>query len=581
MKRRNFLQAASLLSALITHAGSSFASAVLRYARPGSTGWPGASDWDGLRQAVGGRLIKLESPWSGSGPQQDSLKNPYYLRDQPALTQSLGWANAWSSAPSAYAVACESSADVAAAVLFARKHHLRLVVKGGGHSYQGTSSAPDSLLIWTRNMEKTALHEAFVAAGCTGQQAPATAVTIEAGAIWMHAYNAVTTQGGRYVQGGGCATVGVAGLIQSGGFGSHSKRYGLAAASLLEAEVVTADGAVRTVNPCSHPELFWALKGGGGGSFGVVTKVTLRTHELPASFGVAILRIKAASDEAYRRLIARFVAFYAQQLLNPHWGEQAVFRSDNVLALNLSFQGLSKEEAQAVWQPFLDWLAQSPQEYQLQAGPVILDIPARLMWNPKVLKSIPGAVKADSRPGAPDENVFWTDGEKEAGKFISGYQSAWVPATLLAPEQQGRLTDALYASSRQWEMALHFNKGLAGAPEEARQAARDTATNPLMVDAFALAICAAEQQRVHPELKEHRPDMELARKEAAAIERAMAALKAVIPLHGAYVSESDYFEKNWQRAYWGDNYPRLLAAKRQYDPHGLFNVHHGVGSELL
>ena len=137
MKRRNFLKAAGLLSALITHAGSSFASAVLRYARPGSAGWPSASDWDGLRQAVDGRLIKLESPWSGSGPQQDSLKNPYYLRDQPALTQSLGWANAWSSAPSAYAVACESSADVAAAVLFARKHHLRLVVKGGGAQLPG------------------------------------------------------------------------------------------------------------------------------------------------------------------------------------------------------------------------------------------------------------------------------------------------------------------------------------------------------------------------------------------------------------------------------------------------------------
>jgi hypothetical protein len=73
-------------------------------------------------------------------------------------------------------------------------------------------------------------------------------------------------------------------LIQSGGFGSYSKHYGLAAAGLLEAEVVTADGQIRVANACTNPDLFWALKGGGGGSFGVVSKVTLRVHDLPEFF---------------------------------------------------------------------------------------------------------------------------------------------------------------------------------------------------------------------------------------------------------------------------------------------------------
>ncbi len=97
----------------------------------------------------------------------------------------------------------------------------------------------------------------------------------------MQAYEAVTTKAGQYVQGGGCTTVGVAGLIQSGGFGSFSKHYGMAAAGLLEAEVVTADGKIRIANACTNPDLFWALKGGGGGSFGAVSKVTLRLRELP------------------------------------------------------------------------------------------------------------------------------------------------------------------------------------------------------------------------------------------------------------------------------------------------------------
>jgi len=76
------------------------------------------------------------------------------------------------------------------------------------------------------------------------------------------------------VQGGGCGTVGVAGLIQGGGFGTYSKNFGTAAASVLQAEVVTSDGAVRIANACTHPDLFWALKGGGGGTFGVGLKPT-------------------------------------------------------------------------------------------------------------------------------------------------------------------------------------------------------------------------------------------------------------------------------------------------------------------
>ena len=138
----------------------------------------------------------------------------------------------------------------------------------------------------------------------------------------MHTYNAVTTKGGRYVQGGGCTTVGVAGLIQSGGFGSFSKNFGRPRRDCWKRRSSPPTARSRIANACTNPDLFWALKGGGGGSFGVVTRLTLRTHELPEFFGGVFATIKASSDAAFRRLIGRFVGFYADNLFNPHWGEQ-------------------------------------------------------------------------------------------------------------------------------------------------------------------------------------------------------------------------------------------------------------------
>ncbi len=277
--------------------------------RPSDPGWPSAEAWAALKQRVGGRLIPVPSVLAPCRTAPDmpdcaarlkDLENPYFIADQPGGTQTSGWLDAWTAAPSVWAVEAANASDVAAAVEFARRHDLRLVVKGGGHSYQGTSNAPDSLLVWTRGMHAITLHDAFVPAGGRGEPRPA--VTVGAGVRWLEAYDAVTTRAGRYVQGGGCATVGVAGLVQSGGFGSFSKRFGTAASSLIEAEIVTADGQIRIANAHTHPDLHWGLKGGGGGSLGIVTRVTLATHDLPEQFGWAEGKIRAKSDAAFRRL---------------------------------------------------------------------------------------------------------------------------------------------------------------------------------------------------------------------------------------------------------------------------------------
>ncbi|QEE23618.1 FAD-binding oxidoreductase [Rhodanobacter glycinis] len=590
MKRRDLLKAAATLPLLpllmrsgtaLAHGAGTLATALRSRVRPGQTGWPATAEWERLKRDVGGRLLKLEPPFAqgAASPALKQLANPFAVGDNPALTLTSGWADAWTSQPSSYAVAAENTADVVAAVNFAREHHLRLVVKGGGHSYQGTSDAPDSLLVWTRHMNKIALHDAFVPHGCVGHMSPQAAVSVETGAMWIDAYNAVTTHGGRYVQGGGCTTVGVAGLVQSGGFGSFSKNWGTAASNLLEAEVVTADGQVRIANARTNPELFWGLKGGGGGSLGVVTRMTLRTFELPEFFGGMGLIIKADSDTAYRALIAEAVDFYRRALFNPHWGEQMKFYGGDTLDISMMFQGLSKQQAEQTWAPFVDWV-HARKNYRITKPFQALAAPAQHLWDAEFLrKYAPNIIVSDDRPNAPRDHFVWAGDRDQAGWFIQGYQSAWLPASLLQPGQQTPLVNALFEAAQHQGVSLHFNKGLAGAPADAIARARDTATHPQVLDAFALAISASGGDPAFPGMPGTKPDLAMARRMAAAVEKTMDALRVVAPDAGSYVSESDYFLHDWQQGFWGSNYPRLAAAKRKYDPDGLFFVHHGVGSE--
>jgi FAD/FMN-containing dehydrogenase len=288
----------------------------------------------------------------------------------------------------------------------------------------------------------------------------------------------------------------------------------------------------------------------------------------------------AKSDEAFRALIARLMLHYRDHLFDPHWGESIRLSSDNMLHISMVVQGLDQAGAEAAWAPFVEWVKSAPDDYSIESPIGVLVIPAQRIWDVDFLNAqVPGVFGRDDRPGAPSANAFWAGDQEQAGQFLHGYRSAWLPASLLGADQLDRLADALFACSRKWGFALHFNKGLAGAPAAEIAAARDTATNPDVLDAFALAIIASEGPPAFRAIAGHEPDLAMARDERRRIDLAMAELLAVAPGRGSYLSESDYFEPDWQRSFWGPNYPRLAAVKRRYDPQGLFFVHHGVGSE--
>lgn len=559
-----------------------------QYCLPNQSCWPTKAQWDELNKQVNGHLRQGYSPLSPCIQDAKStacqkvlnkLKNPYFIESQAGATQSNGWVDAWQSAVSPYVIAVENAQEIAAAINFARKHRIKLVVKGTGHDYLGRSNAPSSLLIWTHKLRKVTIHDHFIPQGCPQTYTPITAVTIAAGTRWLEAYKKVTTQNSRYVQGGGCVTVGAAGgFIQGGGFGSFSKKFGTGAAGVLEAEIITADGIIRTVNACQNQDLFWALKGGGGGTYGIVSKITLQTHELPALFGKVKGTITAKSDAAYAKLIHYFIHFYRLNLNNEHWGEQISLAPNNKMNFSLVFVGLNKAEVDKLWHPFFSWLTKKPEQYQFHFNSTTR--PAKHYWDfDYLLANIPDAIMMNQEKNRSVGEFWWASDQSEVSIYINYFLSMYLPFKLFAKENSAQFAKTLFDASRFTEIVLHFNKGLSGASSDALAHQKNTAMNPEVLDAAALVIISGGQQNTYAHIASHQPDLIKAKEAIKQARKAMELLHALSPGSGTYPNEADYFIKNWQLALWGSNYPKLLQIKHKYDPQNLFTCHHCVGSE--
>ncbi|WP_245687654.1 FAD-binding oxidoreductase, partial [Streptacidiphilus griseoplanus] len=155
--------------------------------------------------------------------------------------------------------------DVATCLAFARRYRVPVAVRSGGHSYAGWSTTSGLLIDVSRLSTVSASRGA---------------ASVGSGARLVDVYAGLAAHGST-VPAGSCPTVGVAGLTLGGGVGVTSRAYGLTSDNLTAAQIVTADGRIRTVDAKHDADLFWALRGGGGGNFGVVTRFDFRTHPAP------------------------------------------------------------------------------------------------------------------------------------------------------------------------------------------------------------------------------------------------------------------------------------------------------------
>jgi FAD/FMN-containing dehydrogenase len=183
-------------------------------------------------------------------------------------------------------VRCRTTSDVVAALAFARRAGLEVSVRGGGHNVAGRAVTDGGIMISLADMKEVSVDPVRAT------------VTAQGGVTWAE-LNAAAGAYSLAVTGGVVSTTGIAGLTLGGGLGWLMAKHGLAADNLLGVELVTAAGDVLDVDAVSHPDLFWALRGGGG-NFGVATSFSYRLHQVGMVTGGLIAHPIEAAPELLR-----------------------------------------------------------------------------------------------------------------------------------------------------------------------------------------------------------------------------------------------------------------------------------------
>jgi hypothetical protein len=245
--RRAFLGAAALTAvAGAATACTGGTGAPRRTTTTTASSGPVPPDWAALRAKLPGGLLL---PGEKGYPAAAKVYNPLFDGRRPAAIAR-----------------CRKPADVQACVEVAARSRIPIAARSGGHSYAGYSNADGALIADLSAMSSVDVQDGGAVIG--------------AGTKLIDVYTGLAARG-RCLPAGSCPTVGISGLTLGGGLGVLARKYGLTCDSLVSAEVVTADGSLVTASADDEPDLFWALRGGGGGNFGIVTSFTFDTPEAP------------------------------------------------------------------------------------------------------------------------------------------------------------------------------------------------------------------------------------------------------------------------------------------------------------
>jgi hypothetical protein len=459
---------------------------------------------DQLKQELSGYVLQPGTPEYNAAVQIDNGR----VQQQPTII-----------------VQASGEKDVVTALRFAQKEGLRLTVLGGGHSATGYCLNTGGVVLDMSLMKGMLL------------DAKQRTLRVQMGALWSDVYAYMMKSGtGLIPVGGGCLTVGVPGFVQGGGFSFASRSYGISADNLLSLKIVTADGKLRHISEASKSkderDLFWALRGGGGGNFGVVTEMELQVHK-PNTDKMFLAQIRYPVEQAQD--VIGFYNTWVETLPNAMavygiWGPSAVPGNPSKIDTTFGFTVIFNGE-------FAEGLKLTE--------PILKRKPVYANLNNMTLPEY-------------EEMVGLTTSVKGRNAYI---RAGVMPPLSMTSKAIKVLEE--YMRNRPSQSSFMVWTHLGGKVADVAPAAT----------AFP-----HRNARFVPELKAIWDTPQQAR---ANIEWGFKFYQDLEPFFsGSYVNYIDPLLSNWQHKYYEKNYKRLVEVKRHWDPKNFFQFQQSIGSKF-
>ncbi|KAK4176683.1 hypothetical protein QBC36DRAFT_238417 [Triangularia setosa] len=559
---------------------------------PQDAAWPTIDEWTKLNTTLGGKLLRpAPAPVvCYPGPSYNAAACEFLVggaarRTRFWLDDPLSVFSPWTqgntcllsanvSGPTrsctqggfpAYVVNATSVRDAQVAVNFARNNNIRLIIKNTGHDFLGRSNGYGSLSLWTHHLKGIEYVQNYKASQYKGP-----AVKLGAGAETWEANNAMIAQNFTIaVPKLPTETVGIAGgWFQGGGHSNLASLWGLGADQVLKINLVTADGKFITADKDSNKDLFFAVRGGGGSTYGVVTSIIVKASKGLVTLGSATYgfttgqiapstlqnpTVNVSNTENFWNGVEIYLAFAKKIVDAGGFGHGDITYHGNTsfsFAGTFLMPGFSAEKTQEFIAPLFN-------SFRTEAGINISNPVARV---------VAYAESGNGTNAAPGSNTFSSRLLPRTNWDDSAILSQTSDAVRRAVEKGFNVRTRAYGPKLELVKGPYAAQGVS--PHMRKMVIHLTVFSP--VDVSSLWVLESVPGEAARQFK-----IALERLEDATDE-----IRRVTPGSGAYFNEAGRLEPDWQEGFFGrDNYGRLLKVKKERDPWGLFWVHKGVGSE--
>ncbi|KAF2180460.1 FAD-binding domain-containing protein [Zopfia rhizophila CBS 207.26] len=525
---------------------------------PGDPCWPTLSQWNAFNDTLCGKLAATtpiaavchdDRFASYSAQTCDELRNVWFFPETHLASSSSAMAALFTNnscnpflPPNVsctlgnyvtYAVKATDASDFQKTIDFTRQHNIRLVIRNTGHDYNGKSTGAGAVAIWTMHMKSIELKTDYNSSYYSGR-----AIKVGAGVSVSEAYEFADMHNGLVV-GGNCQTVGLAGgLTQGGGHSPLASKFGLASDQVLEWEVVTGTGQLLTATPNRNSDLYWALCGGGGGTYGAVVSMTAKLHPamiVSASNLTFAYEVDGSNADQFYDVIQTLIESLPDLVdvgATVYW----TIVGNTFSVFPATAPGLSKAELDVLFKPTLSKLEE-------------VGIPYRYY-------------------------------SQEFSTFLQSYQAMNIPSNVSDSLLAGRMLprsliendigDLISAIRSIAEAGVVF-VGVSLNVANVVSSPSAVAANPYWRQTLVVAVFGTFFNYTDRDANYRNQDF--------LTDDILPELERLTPNGAAYLNEANFQQPDFQSVLYGRNYNRLDAIKGKYDPDDIFYALTAVGSD--